>query len=137
MSLLTFGQYIQTKRLQLGLNIAEAGRRCGCNAQSIGKYERDETIPRPSALQKIAKGYSITLAELQEYVPMDGVVHSVKERKFPIANLIKSITQLSEKIDECMNGESYFEKNIKRRGLDNLDKVIELLQDTVIIDEAF
>ena len=137
MSLLTLGQFLQTKRLSFGWNLSEAGKRTGILAQSIGKYEDGKTIPRPKALEGLAKGYNLSLAELQEYVPLDGVIHTIKERKTPIANLIKSVTQLSEKIEECMDGESYFEKNIKRRGLDNLDKVIELLQDTVIIDEAF
>jgi len=137
MSLLTFGQFIETKRLKLGFNLAEASRRTGIMAQSIGKYEEGKTIPRPKALQILAKGYGIPLTELQEFIPMDGVINTIKERKTPVATLIKNILQLSEKIDECMNGESYFEKNIKRKGLDNLDKVIELLQDITIIDEAF
>lgn len=137
MSLLTLGQYLETKRLKLGFNIAEASRRTGIISQSIGKYESGKITPRPKALQMLATGYGIPLAELQEFVPMDGVVNTIKERKTPVSTLIKNISQLCEKIEECMNGESYFEKNIKRKGLDTLDKVIELLQEIVIIDEAF
>lgn len=137
MSLLTFGQYLETKRLQLGFNKEEGARRCGLTAQSLGKYEKGLTMPRPSALMKLAKGYGVPLNELQEYVPMDGVINTIKERKTPITSLIKNVSQLTEKIDECMNGESYFEKNIKRKGLETLDKVIELLQSITILDEAF
>jgi transcriptional regulator with XRE-family HTH domain len=137
MSLLTLGQFLQTKRLGLGFNLAEAGRRTGLVPQSISNYENGKAIPRPKALVKLAKGYGLSLSELEEFVPMDGVVNTIKERKTPITNLIKSINQLSNKIEECMDGESYFEKNIKRKALDNLDKIEELLQDIVIIDEAF
>ena len=94
-------------------------------------------MPRTTALMKLAKGYGVSLSEIEEYVPIDGVVHTIKDRKMPITNLIKNISQLSDKIEECMNGESYFEKNIKRRGLENLDKVVELLQSITILDEAF
>ncbi len=137
MSLLTLGQFLQTKRLGLGLNVSEASRLTGLVNGSISKYEKDESIPRSKSLAALAKGYGVSLTELQEFIPMDAIVHSVTDRKTPIASLIKNINQLSNKIEECMDGESFFEKNIKRKGLDNLDRVIDLLNGIIILDEAF
>src|SRR5215218_8438883 len=56
-------------RAREGITLAEVEERSGVTRESIGELERGKRIPFGSTLQKLARAYGVTIAELLEEEP--------------------------------------------------------------------
>ncbi len=58
------GARLRRLRGERGWTLEEAGRRCGLSRAALSKIERDRMSPTFGAVQKIARGFGLDLAEL-------------------------------------------------------------------------
>lgn len=134
MSIINFGQFIAIKREQLKLIQSEAARRIGTGPTSLARWESGY-IPSKSSLIKLAKAYGMQLSELEAFIPLEK--DSKPKQRINIKIILTDIKALMTVIEEEMEAQSKFERNIKNLAINNLLKAEELLKEIVIVDEAF
>jgi transcriptional regulator with XRE-family HTH domain len=134
MSVINFGQFIAIKREQLKFLQNEAARRVGVSPVTLAKWETG-FIPSQKGLAKIAKAYSIQLEELEAFVP-NKQSEKLKPR-LTIKMLLTDISAIMCLIEDQMEAQSHFERNIKNLAINNLTKAEEILREIIIVDEAF
>jgi transcriptional regulator with XRE-family HTH domain len=61
---LDLGARVRRLRRERGWTLEEAGARCGLSRAAVSKIERDQMSPTFGALQKIAQGFGLDLADL-------------------------------------------------------------------------
>lgn len=136
MTLLTFGQYITMKREQQRLTQTEAATRMKVSIAALSKWEKDVNLPSKTSADRLIKLYNLSSDELEPYQLEDKVVKKL-DKPFPIAKLLERTHKAMNLIEENMQGLSVFEKNIKNKAASNLQECIHLLEQILIVDEAF
>lgn len=64
---MTLGEKIRSRRLELGLTQAQLGKRVGWQDSRIGAYERNTVVPRKEALRKLAEALELSPDEFGLY----------------------------------------------------------------------
>lgn len=77
MRTVTLGERVRELRTDLALTQETAAGRCGMQPAVLGRLERDEIDPRVSSVEKVARAFGMTMAEL-----FDGVDWSKRARYF-------------------------------------------------------
>jgi len=134
MSVINFGQFIAIKREQMKYLQGEAAKKIGISPTTLSKWETG-FIPSQKGLLKLSKAYNVDMNELEAFLPQR--TKSTPKPRLNIKMLLTDIVALMVIIEEQMEAQSKFERNIKNLAINNLSKTEELLREIVIVDEAF
>lgn len=66
----SFGEWVRTRRKRLDFTQAELGKRAGCSAAAIRKFEADERKPSRPLAELLANALHISLPERQAFLQM-------------------------------------------------------------------
>lgn len=65
------GIFLREKRVARGWSLPEAAKRCGVHPDTVWDWEKGLYMPRSSSMDKIVRGYELTLAE---HLELKGIV---------------------------------------------------------------
>ena len=93
---MNIGNKLRTLRTAKGYETVDMAEKLGISISTYGRYERNETVPDLNMLEKIAKEYEISLADL---LTDDKIILS-SEQKNGTSNNALMLNQLSDKLIE-------------------------------------
>lgn len=92
-------EYVKQARKERHMTQAELGEALFVSKQAVGKWERNEALPAPELIVKIAKYFNVSVDELLGNDPADAknpVNHETDEAELD-KNLIRLLCQLDER----------------------------------------
>lgn len=118
---MNIGTKLRTLRTARGFETIDIAEKLGISISTYGRYERNETVPDLNMLEKIAKEYEMSIADL---LTDDKIIFS-SEQKGGTSNNALIINQLSERLIE------QYEIRLKEKEeiINDLNRLIDVLKN--------
>jgi transcriptional regulator with XRE-family HTH domain len=135
MEQVTFGEFMRTRREQLGYSLVEASQKIGCSDAAVTSWETNASRPNSYNIFKISKAYEVSSEDLKHYE----FIHKKTGKSLgkPIAEILKSIDKSFELIELVMSSESVFEHNLKSKAFEIFQSCKKQLEEMKYLDDGF